>query len=343
MSNKIRNNKDRQDKESLSNSVKNNYNDVIYNEEDSMIFNTFGEYMKGRLDLEEVMNDPSLKIIESNVKKLIIDNSLNRVLNEENESYIRDAFKELKEEKDLLKEIDEIKKEIRTNDINEEAAGWVNEWQKNRVAKSDRNHDTDEKTDFIRNSLASEINMLARDTQHIEKTGLNRSLIFRYISVSAAAVIALFFLIRVLLPSSDPEELFKTYYTPFNYVSSATRDASVNELEDFSRAVEKYKTGNFLSASLEFSNIIKRDTSFITPRFLMGIIDLELGEYEKAIDLLNSIKYPSNKYYKETIWYLGLVYLKTGEKTSAANCFEILAKAPGFYNDRAKKILRRLR
>jgi hypothetical protein len=46
---------------------------------------------------------------------------------------------------------------------------------------------------------------------------------------------------------------------------------------------------------------------------------------------------------KEAQWYLGLSYLKTGEKTKAIPYFEILSKSEGFYQNQAKKLLRRLK
>ena len=85
------------------------------------------------------------------------------------------------------------------------------------------------------------------------------------------------------------------------------------------------------------------DTSVIAPRFLMGITQLAMGKYDQAIHLLGSIAGRSVEYRKEAFWYLGLTYLKTGEKESAANCFEFLSKSPGFYCDRSKKLVRRLK
>ena len=343
MSSKHRNINGSPEKETWRNSRDNNDYEVILNKKDSALFETIGEYMKGRLDLEEVRNDTSLKIIDNDVKKLISDYSTKVVGNEDNEKYIRDSFKGIKTEKEILEEIDDIKRQTQTTNVNEISAEWVKEWHE----KSQKNLGKDPKTEEIRNFITNSLkpDKVEPKLSLILKEGkkFTRSLMVRYISLSAAAVIGVFILLKTLLPSSDPENLFKSYYKPFNYVSSVTRDVVVHVQDDFSVAVEQYRIGDYYSAAIGFSNIIMKDTSFVAPRFLIGIIHLELGEYDKAINMLSSIKSPANEYYKETLWYLGLAYLKTGKKEKVADCFEILSQSPGFYNDRAKKILRRLK
>jgi TolA-binding protein len=219
----------------------------------------------------------------------------------------------------------------------------VNEWHENRLKKSGKKPETDKRIYFIKHSLVPETNETATNTNQNESNVHRRSLIFSYITISAAAVILLFALIRVLLPSSDPENLYKSYYEPFKVVSSVTRNIAENRADGYSAAVEMYKAGDYQAAAAGFSNIMLNDTSVIAPRFLMGITQLATGKYDQAIHLLGSITNGSGEYRKEAFWYLGLAYLKTGEKENAARCFEFLSKSSGFYCERSKKLLRRLR
>jgi TolA-binding protein len=333
----------RRKKEAESNSWNYSDDDIIFDSEDSAIFDKYNEYMKGRLDIEEVMSDPSLKIIESEVRNMITGYENKTTRNEDNERYISDSLKGINEEKNTLKDIYEIKLDTETSDVNEESAGWVKEWQENKKKESDKKPETDERIDFIKRSLVAEINEPATNTHHNDNNGTKRSLVIRYVTISAAAVIGLFVLIRVLLPSPDPEKLYESYYEPFKVVSSATRDIAENRTDGYSTAVEMYKAGDYEAAAAGFSNIMLNDTSFAEPRFLMGVTQMAMGKYDQSIDLLGSIAGRSGEYRKEAFWYLGLAYLKTGEKVKAAKCFEFLSGSPGFYCERSKKLLRRLR
>ncbi len=85
------------------------------------------------------------------------------------------------------------------------------------------------------------------------------------------------------------------------------------------------------------------DTSLVTPRFFLGMTHLALGNYNQALNLLESVADKQGEYSKEARWYLGLVYLKEGDKDKASDCFKYLAKSSDYYSERAEKILRRLK
>ena len=111
----------------------------------------------------------------------------------------------------------------------------------------------------------------------------------------------------------------------------------------FSLAIGSYKTGDYDRAAREFSETILKDPSVVSPRFLMGLTQLALKNYDQTITLLTGVVSDSGEYAKEARWYLGLTYLKTGDKQKAAECFKYLAQSEGFYRERAENILRRLK
>ena len=78
-------------------------------------------------------------------------------------------------------------------------------------------------------------------------------------------------------------------------------------------------------------------------RFFPGVTELELGNYGRAIDLLGGVVNQKSTYAKEATWYLGLAYIKSGNKVKASECFELLTRSHGFYSNRSEKILRLLR
>jgi tetratricopeptide (TPR) repeat protein len=317
--------------------------DQPLNREDAALFKTIGEYMKGKLDLEEVRNDPSLRDIETVVKDMVSDYNADRSKHSENENFIRDNFAGTNRERKLLDEISNIKFEIHKSDINEISAEWVKEWHEKKKKDASKDSKTEEIRDFIESSLdyeKSEPEVILKDK---ETRGIKRTLLIRYLSLSAAAVIGVFILIRTLLPSSDPGTLYNSYYKPFNVISSVTRGAPANDPYGYSAALESYRLGDYQVAAAGFSKVMLTDTSAIAPRFFMGITQLAVKNYDQAIKLLGGINNRPGDYHKETMWYLGLAYLKTGEKAKAAECFEPLAQLSGFYSERSKEILRRLK
>ena len=84
-------------------------------------------------------------------------------------------------------------------------------------------------------------------------------------------------------------------------------------------------------------------TTASAAKFFKGIIGIETGNYDRAAELLDEVVNGQGEYAKEAAWYLGLTYLKSGDKVKASGYFEFLARSPGFYMERAEKILRRLK
>jgi hypothetical protein len=85
------------------------------------------------------------------------------------------------------------------------------------------------------------------------------------------------------------------------------------------------------------------ETTSLPARFFLGITEIELENLDKSIELLGEVAAQRGEYAKEATWYLGLDYIKSGNKIKASECFELLARSPGFYADRSEKILRRLK
>ncbi len=311
------------------------------NIEDAALFGWISDYMKGRFDLEEVRNDPGLPEMDSIVKLMISDYNKNKSKSKNNENFIRDTFSENIPDDKMLDEISNIKLEISNSNVNDISADWVMEWHEKRQKQGVSDHKTMEIKNFITESLDSEEDEII-EKRPVKKKSISRSLLVRYTSIAAAAVIGAFVLINSLIPSYDSDKLFSSYYEPLSVVSPVTRGSNP-DANNYASAVESFKLANYQAASAGFAAAIIEDPSAIAPRFLLGVTEISQGNYDKAIDLLSNIVTNAGGFGKETQWYLGLAYLKTGEKEKAADCFELLAKSPGYYSDRAEKILRRLK
>ena len=321
--------------------------------EDSAIFESFGEYFKGRLDLEEVRNDPSLPDIEKAVSEMLTDYRENSSKRKDDENFIKDNLTEINREKQISDEISDIKFEIHRSNVNELTAEWVKEWHEKKKREVTRGSKTEEIRDFVIGSLKAEKSEPEikpdekEDQSEVEiprnVKGKKRSLLISYISLSAAAVIGTFIVIKTLLPSSDPGKLYSSYYKPFDVISSVTRDGAAVKQDGYSAAIEQYRLGDYQTAAAGFSNVLRNDTSATAACFFMGITQVASGNYNQAVNLLGTVAGRQGEYYKEALWYLGLASLKTGEKERAVKCFDLLAKSSGFYSERSAEILRRLK
>jgi TolA-binding protein len=321
--------------------------DRMLSADDSALFSNIGDYMKGLSDLEEVRNDPGLQKVKGEVKEMISDYRVKGTKSGSNVNFIKNSLEEIRDDKKIQEEIKGIKFESAKKDLDKVTVEWVKEWHERKQHPESKNRKQEEISSFIKSSLETENGQpqsqpeISRPEKIEKRSG--RTIMLRYISLSAAAVIAGFFLINSLLPSSDPGKLYKSYYTPFSVVSTVTRGVTVTDKDSYSSALEKYRLGDYPGAVTGFSEILQKEPSRTTAGFFLGMSNMELGNYQKAAGQLAVVAQNSNDYQKEARWYLGLAYLKTGEKEKAVSCFRELSESEGFYRERAEKILRRLK
>jgi hypothetical protein len=263
--------------------------------------------------------------------------------NKKNEEFIRKIFSKAGTDTALTDEIKFIKQEIDDNKLNDITAEWVREWHEKKQKFGVRDPKTEEIRDFITSSIDSSRSEAETLANEAGKNGSRRSFFVRYALLSAAALVGAFLLIRTLLPSSNPEKLFESYYKPFNAISPVTRSMNSNETDSYSSAIESYNAGNYERAAAGFAGIVEKDPSAVALQFYLGLSQLALKNYEQAINMFTRVPNDSGEFGKETLWYLGLTYLKTANKQKAAECFEYLARSDGFYRERSEKILRRLK
>ena len=334
--------------ERLTESVKNRTSygfedNMMHDKEDSALFDSISEYMKGMLDIEEVKNDPAFSATKEAVNVMVSEYNKNIAVNKENENFVRDIFTQTGSGKNMTDEINLIRQEIDDTNLNKITAEWVREWHEKKQTPGA----SDSKTEEIRNFITSAINSPAVESAKIlndgKKISSSMSLFVRFTTLSAAALAGVFLLIRTLLPSSNPEKLFDSYYKPFQAISPVTRSINNNEEDNYSFAIESYKEGNYQRAAIGFATELQKDPSLTSSKFFLGLSELALNNYNQAANLLSDVAEETGEYGNEARWYLGLMYLKTGDKQKASECFEKLSLKDGFYRLRSEKILRRLK
>jgi len=317
--------------------------EILLSPVDSSLFEEISEYMKGHFDTEEVKNDPAYSVTDGAVKNMISGYRKNIGHNKDIDRFIRESLAEQVWEEELRNEISKIKQEISLSNLNDITSEWVEEWHKRQQVKANRDPEIEEIRDFIAGSFENEDTKTEVRSNHIKKSASGKSLITRYISLAAATIIGAVFIVRMLMPSDDTQKIFGKYYEQFPAISSVTRSTGTSGSESFARAIGNYKSGDYQSAAAGFSEAILDGSESTSAGFFLGITEIELKNYNKAIILLEGVAKQQGEYTKDAIWYLGLVYCKTGNEVKASECFELLARSQGFYSDRSEKILRRLK
>jgi tetratricopeptide (TPR) repeat protein len=317
-------------------------NYFVIKDEDDLLFDRISEYMKGRFDLEDVLNDPDLTSVQNTTNQWMQDyNKLNTGYASDRK-FVKDALAIIYVEKQIENDISLIHSEIELNNLDELTEGWVKEWKEEKSKNSDSPEVKVDIKNFVAKSLEVEPAKTNHSTNIKETNKSGRSHFIRYSTITAAASISLFILIRILLPSSDPDKLFKSYYSPFEVKSDVTRNTD-NGSNSRQVAILHYKSGDYKSALIGFTEILNNDSTSTDLRFYTGLTCLATGDYKQTVKLLESISNTPGEYQKEALWYLGLACLKTGEKEKSVKSLSLLVQSSDYYKDRAKIILRFLK
>lgn len=309
---------------------------------DSNLFGKISDFMKGLSDIEDVKNDPAYTVANDEALVMISEYQRKMAHDKEIENFILGSMAEETPEEKLRKEICQIKEEIGRNNVNVISSEWVKEWNEGKQKKNSKDPGKEEIRNFISSTLKEGLNSGIQTVER-KRTLFSFTPAIRYTSLAAAAVLAAVLLIRSLIASDDPQKIFSKYYKPFDAASSVTRGTATDESKVLTGAIANYKSGEYQAAAAGFTIAMFSGTESISAIFYLGVTELELGNYDRAIKLLNEVANQKNTYAKEAAWYLGLAYIKSGNQIKASECFELLTRSQGFYSSRSEKILRLLR
>jgi TolA-binding protein len=228
----------------------------------------------------------------------------------------------------ITKEIEDIEKEITESNLDATVGELVEEWN-------------DHKRDNVKKPSREEIRSFVTGSLTQEQKKPAGKMFIRYALLAAAIITGTIFVVRTLLPSSDPGKLFNDFYKPFRAMSEVTRGSEASG--PFAAGIESYRNGRYGEAYSAFSDVLQNDQSAVTANFFLGITGIATGDYEKAAEKLKVVTAAGGEYSKEAEWYLGLALLISGDINGAKENFGNLAKSPGYYSERAGEILRRLK
>jgi hypothetical protein len=304
--------------------------DLLLNPDDRIMLRKIGDYIRAQADIEEVKSDPLFDMINGSSRELVTGSTRKHG---SDRRYIIESLAENEEYDNTADEIRNIKIESKRLCIDKVTSEWVKDWNERSRSDNPENGQRKEIRDFITGSPENIV------------IGRERKKVFplRWILTSAAALLGAIIIIRALLPPDNPDRIFAKYYEPMNIVSSVTRGANTVETDRYALAVESYKAHNYQEAAAGFSLAAEPESQAGPALFFLGLSQMALTNYGEAVAVLENVVPGQGEYVKDATWYLGLAYIKTGDPGKAKICFETLSRTSGFYSDRSREILRRLK
>jgi len=297
---------------------------------DFNLLNSVDKAMRAKLDIEDVNEDINLKDIDNESKKVVAEYNNESAKHSDIKAFISEALMT-----DEEKEIAQIESEINEKGVDKITADWVQDWNNSQTGFASIKHK--EVTQFVQQSFIKGTETKPADL----KISWYKTTLTRTISISAAATLALFFVVRSFIAPSSPQNLFETNYKPYQAFTSVTRSDDENTV-NYNQAIVNYRQGNYELAAIEFELLMKSDTFNVAPYFFAGLSQIELGNYSKAIELLDEVVKKNRDFSTEAQWYLGLTYLKTGDTLKSISYFTDLKENSNYYKSQAATLLKKL-
>lgn len=162
-------------------------------------------------------------------------------------------------------------------------------------------------------------------------------------STVAAAIILLLGITGLLSKQLSHEEIYQKFYTKYE-TSGIVRSANLTANQALTEALQKFDKQEYQAALNLFSEVISRDQNNMVGHFYTGVSLQETGKYQNAIEEFETVMIDKDNLFTEQAeWYTGLCYLQTNENKKAYKQFKKIAKKEGFYQQKAKAILRKIK
>ncbi len=327
-------------------------NELLFNIIDPDLDSRIKSIRRAESELEEIFNDPYLEQTRNEVAALMKSRD-KKVTSGEKSDFVRNVISDDSKKAKVIKDLNEIKDikiEISKSDISDISADWVREWHKKKQMQAIPSAAEADRKNFIASSLNSS---LPSDNPEIkvnpEKTITSVTVkksgkkLWRYSTLAAAAFLGIFITLKTLIPA-DSEKIYQSFYDPYPAVSPVTRGINdIGPAKDYRDALENYRNGNFIEAESGFRAALISFPPGNDATFYLGLSQMETAKLDEAIINLSSVTDTPGNFAKEARWYLGLAYLKKGDRIKAKECFKVLSSTEGYYSDPSGKILRRLK
>lgn len=162
-------------------------------------------------------------------------------------------------------------------------------------------------------------------------------------STVAASIIILLGITGFMAQKHHKADVYQQYYSLYGAPGNA-RSANINDNTVFAMALQKYENKDFDAALELFAKVTANEPYNMAGHFYYGISMQEKGKYLNAIKQYQTvIENNDNLFTEQAQWYTGLCLLQTNENKKAYRQFKKLADSNGFYQDKARDILKKIK
>jgi tetratricopeptide (TPR) repeat protein len=142
-------------------------------------------------------------------------------------------------------------------------------------------------------------------------------------------------------PTTD--KIFQEYYQPYE-ATITIRSGAENEINGMlTNALEKYKQQDYRAALQLFEKVLyQRDD--VAASLYSGISHMEIKEYREANESFDTvIEDKDNLFLHQAKWYMSMCHIKLDNQDKAITLLEELSQQSGYYKDKAKEVVRKLK
>ncbi len=173
-----------------------------------------------------------------------------------------------------------------------------------------------------------------------------RTKVFRYIPAALASVILLAAVLYfTAFGKKSNQFLFDKYFVGYNNeLTIREQSEAAQSRSETDRGVKFYMQSNYSEAARFFAAYLNEHPENLTAHFYKGLCNIYLNEFEDAIKTFEYMLTQPYSYYQEYAkWYIALCYIKINKNDTARLVLEDIAADTGFFSEKEKKVLRKLR
>lgn len=182
------------------------------------------------------------------------------------------------------------------------------------------------------------------DSLNQQESTNNQTAMKRMLSV-AASLILLVSVSYFVMSGNDnpsPQEVFTEYYTSYENLNGQVRgavrgDATHSESLE-AQAFNAYDMGNYALAAEYFATLVETEKT-AENYFYMGMSNIEIGEYNTAVENLNIVSNNFSTYRDQSMWYLSLALLGDDKEEQALSVLASLSLKQNAYQARSKEVI----
>ncbi len=164
-----------------------------------------------------------------------------------------------------------------------------------------------------------------------------------FYATALAASVAIIIAIGILPPKLNEGGLFDRYYEPYAASNNYQRGEDNELYRDIGVGIDHYREGSYQQSIDQFRKLGANPAIQWEVQLYSGLSHIGLGQYQAAQTHFESILTGEYRYQAETLWYLSLCYLKTGEFEQALSHLQQLGAYDGLYKKDAQVLRRKIR